>query len=272
MRRPYRDRLQAVILDWAGTTVDHGSVAPIRVLQKIFADRGIEVTDEEVRRDMGILKKDHLRSLLHIPRIAGLWEKRYQKVPGESELENLFAEFIPQQMESLAQYSTVIAGIPSAVERLRARGLKIGSTTGYTRPLLDILLPHAAGQGYRPDCALCPDDVGAGRPLPWMIYENAVRLKVYPIEAVVKIGDTISDVEEGLNAGTWAVAVTRTGNMIGLTEDEWRRLPQPERAVRLRDARRKFLEAGAHYVIDSMADIDEIVNQIEFRLRAGERP
>jgi len=272
MRRPYRDRLQAVILDWAGTTVDHGSVAPIRVLQKIFADRGIEVTDEEVRRDMGVLKKDHIRALLQVPRIAGLWERRHQKVPGENEVENLFAEFVPQQMECLEQYSTVIAGIPSAIERLRDRGLKIGSSTGYTRPLLDILLPHAARQGYRPDCALCPDDVGAGRPLPWMIYENAVRLKVHPLEALVKIGDTISDIEEGLNAGTWTVAVAQTGNMIGLAEDEWRRLPQPEQAVRLQDARRKFLEAGAHYVIDTMADIDGIVNQIEIRLQAGERP
>jgi phosphonoacetaldehyde hydrolase len=105
-----------------------------------------------------------------------------------------------------------------------------------------------------------------------MIYENAVRLKVHPLEALVKIGDTISDIEEGLNAGTWTVAVAQTGNMIGLTEDEWHRLPQPEQAVRLQDARRKLLEAGAHYVIDTMAEIDEVVNQIEIRLQAGERP
>jgi phosphonoacetaldehyde hydrolase len=272
LRKPYRDRLQAVILDWAGTTVDHGSLAPIRVLQKIFADRGIEVSDQEVRHDMGVLKKDHIRALLRLARIAGQWERCYQRAPGESEVESLFADFVPRQMECLAEYSTVIPGVSHAVERLRNRGLKIGSTTGYTRPLLDVLLPHAAQQGYRPDCALCPDDVGAGRPLPWMIYESAVRMKVYPLEAVVKIGDTISDIEEGLNAGTWAVAVVQTGNMIGLTEEEWRRLPQPERAIRLEDARRRLLTAGAHYVIDTLGDIDSVVNQIEIRLQAGERP
>lgn len=272
MRRPYRGRLQAVVLDWAGTTVDHGSLAPIRVLQKIFADRGIEVTDDEVRREMGVLKKDHIRSLLSLPRIAGLWERRYQQAPGEKEVEDLFADFIPRQMECLAEYSTVILGVNSAVQRLRDRGLKIGSTTGYTRPLLDVLLPHAAKQGYVPDCALCPDDVGAGRPLPWMMYENAVRMKVYPLEAVVKIGDTIHDIEEGLNAGTWAVAVAQTGNMIGLTEEQWRRLPLGERRERLQDARRKLLDAGAHYVIDTVADIDQVMDQIEVRLEAGERP
>jgi len=272
MRRPYRGRLQAVVLDWAGTTVDHGSLAPMRVLQRIFADRGIEITDEEVRRDMGVLKKDHIRSLLNLPRIAGLWERRYQQAPGENEVEALFADFIPRQMECLTEYSTVISGVTSAVERLRVRGLKIGSTTGYTRLLLDILLPHAAKQGYVPDCALCPDDVGAGRPLPWMMYENAVRMKVYPLEAVVKIGDTIHDIEEGLNAGTWAVAVTQTGNMIGLTAEQWQQLPQPERRERSEDARRKLLDAGAHYVIDTLADIDPVMSQIEARLEAGERP
>lgn len=272
VHKPYRGRLQAVILDWAGTTVDHGSLAPIRVLQKIFADRGIEVTEEEARRDMGVLKKDHIRSLLDIPRIAGEWEARYRQAPGEKEVESLFADFIPQQMECLADCSTVISGVTDAVQRLRNRGLKIGSTTGYTRPLMDILLPHAARQGYVPDCALCPDDVGAGRPFPWMIYHSAVRMRVSPLEAVVKIGDTISDIEEGLSAGAWAVAVAQTGNMIGLTEEQWRVLPEGERSARLQNAHRKLRDAGAHYVIDTLAEIDQTVDQIEVRLQAGERP
>jgi phosphonoacetaldehyde hydrolase len=271
-RRTYRGRLQAVILDWAGTTVDQGSLAPIRVLLKIFSDRGIEITEEEARRDMGVLKKDHIRSLLRIPRIVKTWERRYRQVPGEKEVESLFADFVPQQMTCLLECSTLIPGVTDAVERMRDHGLKIGSTTGYTRPLMDILLPHAASQGYSPDCAICPDDVGAGRPFPWMIYENAVRLRVHPLEALVKIGDTTSDVEEGLNAGSWAVAVAQTGNMIGVTEEQWRALPQDERTVRLEDARRKLLDAGAHYVIDSLAEIHPVIDQIEARLEAGDRP
>ena len=271
-RRPYRGRLQAVILDWAGTTVDHGSLAPIRVLQKIFSDRGIEISEEEARRDMGVLKKDHIRALLGVRPIAARWKQRYQQTPGEKEVESLFADFVPQQMASLVECSTVISGVADTVPSLRARGLKIGSTTGYTRPLMDLLLPHAASQGYAPDCALCPDDVGAGRPYPWMIYENAVRMRVFPLEAVVKIGDTIADVEEGLNAGTWSVAVARTGNMIGVTEEQWGVLPQDEQATQLEHARRKLLDAGAHYVIDTLADIHPILDQIDARLEAGDRP
>jgi phosphonoacetaldehyde hydrolase len=270
--RPYRGPLQAVILDWAGTTVDHGSLAPIRVLQKIFSHRGIEITEEEARRDMGVLKKDHIRSLLQLPRIAVEWERRYQRTPWEEDVDSLFADFVPEQMACLVGCSTLISGVTEMAQRLRARGLKIGSTTGYTRRLMDILLPYAATQGYVPDCALCPDDVGAGRPFPWMIYECAIRMKVCPLEALVKIGDTLSDVEEGLNAGTWAVAVAQTGNMIGVTEEQWCALPQDERTVRLQDAHRKLLDAGAHYVVDTLAEIHPVLDQIEVRLKAGEQP
>jgi phosphonoacetaldehyde hydrolase len=270
--RPYRGRLQAVILDWAGTTVDHGSLAPIRVLQKIFSARGIEITEEEARRDMGVLKKDHIRAVLGIPRVAAAWQRRYQKAPGEKEVESLFTDFIPQQMACLVECSAMISRVTDTVERLRDRGLKIGSTTGYTRPLMDILLPHAAGQGYAPDCVLCPDDVGAGRPFPWMIYENAIRMKIYPLEAVVKIGDTLSDIEEALNAGTWAVGVTQTGNMIGVTEEQWQAFPRDAQQARLEDARRKLLAAGAHYVIDTLAEVHPILDRIEVRLQAGDRP
>lgn len=271
-RRPYRDRLQAVVFDWAGTTVDYGSLAPIRVLQKVFADRKIEVTEDEARRDMGILKKDHIRCLLRLPRIANEWERRYQRAPGEKEVESLFADFIPQQMACLVECSDVIAGVTEAAQRLRVRGLKIGSTTGYTRPMLDLLLKHAASQGYVPDCALCPDDVGAGRPCPWMIYESAVRMKVWPLEAIVKVGDTINDIEEGLNAGTWTVGVAQTGNMIGVTEAQWRALPHSERQAQLDAAHRQMLDSGAHYVIDTLAEIDPVMDQIETRLGSGEHP
>jgi phosphonoacetaldehyde hydrolase len=270
--RPYRGRLQAVILDWAGTTVDHGSLAPVRVLQKIFSDRGIEISEEEARRDMGVLKKDHIRALLQFPRIAADWERCYRQTPGEKEVESLFADFVPQQMACLVECSTVISGVTDTVRRLRDRGLRVGSTTGYTRPLMEVLLPHAASQGYVPDCTLCPDDVGAGRPYPWMIYENAIHMKVYPFEAVVKIGDTISDIEEGLNAGTWSVGVARTGNMIGVTEEQWQAHPQDEQRARLQVAHRQFVDAGAHYVIDTVAEIHPVLDQIEARLQAGDRP
>jgi len=256
-------RVAAVIFDWAGTTVDHGSLAPVRTLQKLFAGRGVAVTEEEARRDMGIHKKDHIRALLGA---------KTGTPPTEAEVDNFFAAFIPMQMDCLAAYSAVIPGVAATVDGLRARGIKIGSTTGYTRPMLDLLLASAAAEGYTPDCALCPDDVGAGRPWPWMCYLNAIRLRAYPMHAMIKIGDTISDIEEGRNAGTWTIGIARTGNMIGLAAEELAALPAAEQSARLNAARRKLREAGAHYVADAVADCSPLVGQIEERLAEGERP
>ena len=212
---------------------------------------------------MGIHKKDHIRALLRA-KTGG--------PPDEAEVEDLFAAFIPMQMDCLAAYSAVISGVPETVEALRGRGIKIGSTTGYTRPMLDLLLATAATQGYQPDCALCPDDAGAGRPWPWMCYLNAIRLRTYPMHTMVKIGDTISDIEEGMNAGMWTIGIARTGNMIGLPAAELAVLPASEQAARLDSARRKLSEAGAHYVAGAVADCIPLVVEIEERLAKGEHP
>jgi len=256
-------RITAVIFDWAGTTVDHGSLAPVRTLQKLFAHRGIAVTEDEARRDMGIHKKDHIRALLL---------RKTGRRPAEVDVEDFFAEFKPMQTECLAASSNVIAGVPETVEQLHARGIKVGSTTGYTRPMLEILLAVAASQGYVPDCAICPDDTAAGRPWPWMCYLNAIRLEAYPMHTMIKIGDTISDIEEGRNAGMWTVGIARTGNMIGLTAREFAALPRSEQSARIEAARRNLSAAGAHYVADSVCDFYPLVEQIEERLARGERP
>jgi len=256
-------RTTAVIFDWAGTTVDFGSLAPVRALQKLFAGRGIEVTEQEARHDMGIHKKDHIRALL---------SRKTAGQPSETIVEALFAEFIPMQTESLVDCSAVIPGVAETAQKLRARGIRIGSTTGYTRPMLEVLLARAAKEGYAPDCALCPDDAGAGRPWPWMCYLAAIEMRTYPMYTMVKIGDTISDIEEGLNAGMWTVGVARTGNMIGLTEQQLTGLTIAEQAARLSAGHRKLSAAGAHYTIDGVADFYPLLEQIEERLARGERP
>jgi phosphonoacetaldehyde hydrolase len=138
--------------------------------------------------------------------------------------------------------------------------------------MLEMLLSSAAAQGYQPDCALCPEDTVAGRPWPWMCYLNAIHLRAYPMHTMIKIGDTVSDIEEGLNAGMWTIGIARTGNMIGLTAEELAALPAAELAARLDAARRNLSEAGAHYVADAVADCMPLVDSIEERLAQGERP
>jgi len=273
VKRPsYRGRLQAAMVDWAGTTVDYGCQAPAAVLSELFSERRVPVTNPEIRQYMGLLKVDQIRAICSIPRVSAAWREVYGQAPSEEGVQALFQDFIPRQLSCLERYSDLIPGVAETMARLRERGIKVGTTTGYTRPMLELLVAKAATQGYRPDSNLCPEDVGGGRPMPWMCYENAIRLKVQPLEACVKIGDTVSDVQEGLNAGMWTVAVTVTGNEVGLTEQEWKALDEVERQSRVTEARCRLTAAGAHYVVDSVAACEGVLDEIDSRLREGETP
>lgn len=263
--------LQALVLDWAGTTVDYGSLAPARTLQQTFARFGIELGEPEARRDMGLPKKDHIGRILAIPRVRKSWESLRGHPPTAADLEEMYAAFISLQFACLAEYSTLIPGVVDAVRRFRARGLKVGSTTGYTREMLDLLLEKSEQAGYEPDCSLAPSDVGAGRPFPFMIYQIAAKLQVYPLAAIAKVGDTPADIEEGLNAGTWSIGVAGTGNGVGLSFEEFHALPASEQRTRLIRARRELEEAGAHYVIDSLAELDAVLDDIDARLKTNVR-
>jgi len=104
-------RIEAVIFDWAGTTVDHGSLAPVRAVTELFARHGVALTDADARRDMGIFKKDHIRRILAMPHIGDIWRERCGSAWDERQVEMLFQEFQPLQMEILEAYSQVIPGV-----------------------------------------------------------------------------------------------------------------------------------------------------------------
>lgn len=264
--------IAAVIFDWAGTTVDHGSLAPVRTLQRVFAGREITVVDDVARRDMGLAKRDHIRKLLAEPEVHAEWQRHYQRPADESDIDALYREFIPLQMACLLDYAQVIDGVIPVVDTLRSRGIRIGGTTGYTRAMLEALEAAAREQGYRTDVSLCPEDVGAGRPHPFMCYQLAVDLKASPLSAFVKIGDTISDIEEGRNAGMWTIGVLRTGNMIGLSAQDWDALPAADKRAALDRAEAAMRKHDAHYLIESVADALPVIEEIESRIKRGERP
>ncbi|MDG3004703.1 phosphonoacetaldehyde hydrolase [Paludisphaera mucosa] len=262
-------RLAAVIFDWAGTTVDHGSRAPARVFVEIFARCGVAIDEGEARGPMGKAKRDHIASILALPRVAAAWRERRGAGPGEADVDRLYADFLPLQLASLAGYADVIPGVPEVVAECRRRGLRIGGTTGYTRPLMDVLEPIARDGGYRPDASVCADDVAQGRPAPWMLYRAAERLGVYPMAAVAAVDDTPVGVEAARNAGAWAVGVSRTGNGLGLSREEVDRLDPRERDRRLAVVKADLERAGAHFVVESVADLLPVLDEIDGRPAGG---
>ncbi len=262
---PYSGPIRGAVLDWAGTAVDYGCIGPVAVFLEVFRRRGVEVTVQEARGPMGLMKKDHVRSMCQTPSVTAKWRAAHGRKPGEADVE-------PLMTECVARHAAPIPGLLEAVETLRRSRVRIGSSTGYTGPMMEMLVPEARQRGYAPDAVVCSSDVPAGRPFPWMCYLNAIRLQVYPMEAMVKIGDTVSDIQEGLNAGMWTIGVARTGNELGLTEAEVAALDSRDLAARLEAIRRRLREAGAHYVADGVADCPTLVEEINARLARGERP
>ena len=270
--RRYTGRLQAVLLDWAGTTMDYGCYAPAVVFIEVFKRKQVPISIEEARLPMGAHKKVHIRQITQIDRVGKAWEAAHGARPTEDNVEAMFQDFIPLQLECLADYSDLIPGTLEAVDAFRERGLKIGSTTGYTGEMMDILLHEAKIRGYEPDSTVCATDVPAGRPEPWMCVQNAMNLGIYPMESIVKVGDTLPDIEEGLNAGMWTIGLAKTGNEIGLNEAEINELPPDELSRKLERARTRMYQTGAHYVVDGIADVLPLLDEIDNRLARAEKP
>jgi phosphonoacetaldehyde hydrolase len=221
---------------------------------------------------MGAHKKVHIRQISRNERVARKWEQVHGRKPADADVESMFREFIPLQLDCLAQYADLVPGTLETVAECRRRGLKIGSTTGYTGEMMTLLQAEAKKRGYEPDSTVCATQVPAGRPYPYMCLQNAINLQVYPMEAAVKIGDTLPDIEEGLNAGMWTVGLAKTGNEMGLTEAQIAALDSETRQEKLDRAYKRMHQTGAHYVVDSIAEVPQVLDAINLQLAAGERP
>jgi len=264
--------LKAVVFDWAGTMVDFGSRAPMGVFVKAYAEFGVDISVAEARGPMGRPKRDHIAALMAMPRIAAAWAARHGHPPGESDIDRVYEVFVPMNVAVAADFSDMVPGAVDTVRELRRRGLKIGSTTGYTREIMAQVLPRAAAAGYVPDNLVCAGDLAEGRPGPLMMYRTMADLGVYPPSAIVKVDDTVPGIDEGRAAGTWTVGVTASGNEVGLSFEEWAALPPADRRLRADIAGEVLRRAGADYLVDTVVELPQVIDEIERRMAAGERP
>lgn len=266
------NHLKAVIFDWAGTVVDYGSLAPMGAFVETFGEFGVSISIEEARGPMGMAKRPHVAALMALPRIAEAWTERHGAAPTDKDVDAVYEVFVPKNTAVAARHAQVIPGVPDVVTALRAQGLKIGSTTGYTRSIMAEITPVAQAQGFRPDSLACTGDTPEGRPTPYMIYKTLLDLGVWPAWNAIKVDDTEVGIAEGLNGGTWTVGVAVSGNVFGFSEADAKALPPADFARHRTAAIAKLTTAGAHYVIDSVADLLPVVAAIEGRLARGERP
>jgi len=260
-------KIETVILDWAGTAVDFGCFAPVNVFLTIFEDAGVIVTLEEARKPMGMLKIDHIRTMLEMPRIKAEWHRVHGQSFTEKDVHVLYNHFETKLMESVATYTDPIQHVKTTVQQLRDAGIRIGSTTGYTDAMMEVVTKHAADKGYQPDFLVTPTQVGdKGRPYPYMIFKNMEALGSQATKQVVKVGDTTSDIKEALNAGVWAVGVIIGSSEMGLSEEEFNALSSEEQQQIIEKTKCVFEESGAHYTIETMEELPALIETINARL------
>ena len=271
-RRTYRGPIEAVLLDWAGTTMDFGCMAPAVVFMQIYERKGVPITIDEARAPMGAHKKVHIQKISQLESVRRRWQDAHGRAPGDDDVDAMFADFVPLQLACLSQYSALIPGTLEVVAELRRRGAKIGSTTGYLTEMMKINREDGKRQGYDPDSTVCASDVPAGRPYPYMCLQNAINLRVTTVQACVKVDDTVPGVEEGLNAGMWTVGLAVSGNEVGMPLAQWQALPAAEQATKRARAYARMQQCGAHYVVDTIADLLPCIDDIQARIGRGETP
>lgn len=253
-------------MDWAGTAIDYGCFAPVAAFVNSFKAIGAPVTPEETRQHMGLTKIEEIRTLFAIPHVAADFRKENGHDCSEADVQNCYEHFQKALFTTLVSYAVPIPDVVETVAKLRADGIKVGSTTGYTRPMMDIVMPAAANLGYAVDHCATADGKPGGRPKPYMIYENLCRLDVSCRRSAIKVGDTIADIREGVNAGTWSVGVLLGSNELGLTQQETAAMAPAELSSRMAGARWNMLAAGADYVIDSIAQLPQLIKCVNERM------
>lgn len=264
--------VSAVIFDWAGTVVDFGSLAPLGAFMALFEQHRVAISAAEARAPMGLPKREHIEAIARLPRVAQAWQAAHGRLPVAADIDRLYALYTPMNREAVLRHADLVPGVAGLVQGLRARGVKIGSTTGYSREIIAPLLPVAREQGFAPDNLVCANDVPASRPSPLGIYRCFLELNVWPAHRVVKVDDTLPGLLEGKHAGCWTVAVAASGNEVGLSLAEWRALSTAEQSARLRTASDRLAVARPDFTLPTVADLPAALELIERRLRDGQRP
>ncbi|WP_419207865.1 phosphonoacetaldehyde hydrolase [Photobacterium leiognathi subsp. mandapamensis] len=267
-------QIQGVIFDLAGTVVDFGSFAPTTIFVEAFR-RGFDfdISLQEARVPMGLGKWDHIKAVGELPDVAQRWQTQFGREMDESDIDTIYDTFMPLQIAKVGEHADLIPGTEDVVAGLRDQGIKIGACTGYPRAVLDALLPSLNHNGFTPDYVVATDDLAAGgRPAAFMALKNMLELGLGDVTTCIKVDDSVPGISEGLNAGMWTVALLLSGNEAGLTQTQFETADEATLAVAREKAQKAFSTSGAHYQIDTIADLPKVVADINLRLAKGERP
>jgi len=298
--------LDLAVVDFGGSYVDFGIFAPAVVFQKIYNDFGVPITMEEARAPMGAHKKLHLQKISEGERVREAWKEVHGQYPSQSDVDAMFKKFVPEQEAVLLQYNNLIPGSLEFLAGIRDRGIVLGSTTGYTgKMMMDIIVPDLMEKGFRQDIAVASTgdyavwnpltekfdrgkvnsrvfnlnsddkvraDFTISRPYPHMCNLNAMLAGIPFNHRAVKIGDTLPDIDEGYRAGMWTIGLAVSGNEVGMSLAEWNNTPKEQQDLLREKASERMITKGADYVVDTIADVLPVLDDISDRVNKNELP
>lgn len=221
---------------------------------------------------MGMGKWDHIRTLCDVPAIAERYRARFGRTPTDADVTALYERFMPLQIEKIAVHSALIPGALNVIAQLREQGLKIGSCSGYPKQVMDKVVELAKANGYVADHVVATDEVPNGRPHPAQALANVIALGINDVGACVKVDDTWPGILEGRSAGMWTVALTCSGNALGLTYEQFKNLPEAKLEQERKRIAGIFEGSRPHYMIDTIVDLPAVIADINSRMARGEVP
>ncbi|WP_405852222.1 phosphonatase-like hydrolase [Streptomyces sp. NBC_00090] len=198
--------LELAVFDMAGTTIDeHGAV--YAALREAVERTGVSVAPGDLQTWMGTDKREAIDALV---RIGGgtvtpeLVEEGYAA----------FRSILQERYRTKAPVA--LPGVEQALAELRARGIKVALTTGFSDEVAGPLLASlgwSTEEGGNLDAVVTSDEVRRGRPAPYMIHRAMEKTGVIDVTKVLTAGDTVVDVLAGRNAGAGVVIGVLTGEL-----------------------------------------------------------
>ena len=254
--------IKLVIFDWAGTTIDFGCMAPVYAFKQAFKEIDIDVTFEEIRKPMGMLKIDHIKTMFEMKSIKDQFLEKKKRNYNDEDINLVYELFEKILFKDLELYTNPIPGVLETVQRLKEMNIKIGSTTGYTSKMIRVVAPRAKINGYSPGFLATADMTGKGRPDPSMIELNKIFFEIKNSSEVLKVGDTVSDILEGKNANCISACVIEGSSELGLSEKEFNETSLEVLEKESRRVYNTFKKYEPDYILNKITDLIPIIESL----------
>ena len=190
-------QISLIVFDVGGTTI-RDSVNVAAVFAAALKRHGIVAPPGKVRDSRGASKREIIANLVADANVSLDPVEVYRAFQ-----ELLLDAFRERGVEA-------IPGIEATFEQLRAQGIQVALTTGFDRPVMDVVIAQL-GWERKVDAVVTSDDVLRGRPEPDLIYTAMKKSGVADVKEVVAVGDTVNDLKAAEAAGVGASIGVLTG-------------------------------------------------------------